>query len=397
MSTPDTPAVPADVTLDQLKKQARRLLRSIRDGDPDALSTLASHPRSIDVDQAKLTDAQLLVARTHGFDSWPRLRLHVAGRDLRQAIWDHDVDAVRAAIDVETDVLTEAGPHPRWGGQPTPLQLAAERGEVDVVRLLVERGADVDGTGSYGWTPIQLAAHWGHDDVVQALRDLDAQYDIYTACLAGDAEAVAPMLAADPSLAVTASLDDGTPLHQARTEPVARALVDAGAPLDRIDSSGRSALSAAIGRGALDVARFLLAQGADASPCELAGLGDIDRLQQRLNSDPAANAFVGAIGLNAVQGTPLLAAVHAGHADVVTLLLQQGADIHARADMGQTALHLVSDADLARTLVERGADPAAVDDEHGTTPLVWARIAIDIHGPSESRQALVEYLQSLEQ
>lgn len=72
-----------------------------------------------------------------------------------------------------------------------------------------------------------------------------------------------------------------------------------------------------------------------------------------------------------------------------------GADANARADMGQTPLHMAESAAIARLLVDAGADPELVDDEHGTPPLSWARVGIDIHGDSPGRLALVRYLEDV--
>jgi ankyrin repeat protein len=390
------PSVPHDVTLDQLKKQARRLLRALHDGDDDAAAQLTEqHPRRVEAPAAKLTDAQLVLARTYGFDSWPKLRRHVLGRNLRRAIWDHDLDAVRAAVDEEADVLHEAGPHPMWGGQPTPLQVAAERGETQVVRLLLDRGARIDDPSTYGWTPLQLAAHWDRAETAQLLRERGAAVDLATACLLDDADEVRRQLQEDASQAARPGPGASTPLACARRLEVARLLVEAGAPLDADDGEGEAPLTAALGRGAHDVARFLLEQGAQATACQLAALGDVAALTQRLDDDPGALTATDLIGLLSVRGTPLHAAVHHGHEEVVRLLLERGADVNARCDMGQTALHNCSVPAIARRLLDAGADPTLVDDEHGTTPLAWARIAIDIRGETPARRELLQILEEV--
>ncbi len=319
-----SPSVPRDVTLDQLKLQAKRLLKSFREGSDDARQQFSHHPKPVSTDDAQLTDAQLVLARTLGFDSWPRLRRRLLGRDLRRAIWDRDVDAARQIVDEDAHVLADTGAHPVWGGQPTALQVAAERGQAEMVELLLARGADPVEPGEYDLAPAQLAAHWKHADVVHLLLEKGVELDIFTACLLGDVDAVNRLLAGDSSLATTPGVGETPPLHFATTVPVARLLVEHGARPDTVDSEGRSPLASAISRGAHDVAVFLREQGADANPCHLAALGLTADLMQQIDRDVEALSFVGAIGVNAVRGTPLHAAAAAGIEDTVRALLERG-------------------------------------------------------------------------
>jgi len=148
-------------SLEQLKKQAKDLLKAYRRGDPDAHQEFSDgHPRLVSAEDAKLTDAQLTLSRSYGFDSWPKLRREVAGTQLRSAIWRRDLKTARQAIAEEPEILHESGSHPRFGGKPTPIQIAAERGDTEIVKLLLDEGADPNGgLAGYGWTALQLAAN----------------------------------------------------------------------------------------------------------------------------------------------------------------------------------------------------------------------------------------------
>ncbi|MBI5202994.1 MAG: ankyrin repeat domain-containing protein [Elusimicrobia bacterium] len=80
----------------------------------------------------------------------------------------------------------------------TPLELAAERGRLDIVRLLVERGAPVDarrkGTGA-----LSLAALRGHRDVVEFLLSKGARPTARDVSWAKDPEIAASLRAAAPA------------------------------------------------------------------------------------------------------------------------------------------------------------------------------------------------------
>ena len=66
------PELPFPPDLDQLRRQARELLRAAAQGEPDSLARL--HAVS---DRVVLSAAQLAVAREHGFWSWPALKATV--------------------------------------------------------------------------------------------------------------------------------------------------------------------------------------------------------------------------------------------------------------------------------------------------------------------------------
>src|SRR5882757_7210862 len=81
----DVRELPSRPSLEQYKKQAKALLKSYKAGDGDALQRLRQHhPRlgkltDSDLRSGKflLADAQLVVAREHGFESWPKFAKHV--------------------------------------------------------------------------------------------------------------------------------------------------------------------------------------------------------------------------------------------------------------------------------------------------------------------------------
>src|SRR5688500_15549002 len=73
--------LPAHPSLEQLRKRAKELLRAIRAGDPDASQRFrapgARWRARMQHADAILADAQLVIAREHGFPSWAQLVHHV--------------------------------------------------------------------------------------------------------------------------------------------------------------------------------------------------------------------------------------------------------------------------------------------------------------------------------
>jgi hypothetical protein len=131
--------LPVRPDLDQLRHQAKDLLRAIRSNDPDAVAELRElHPDRIDPSTAKLADAQLVLARSYEASSWTRL---VQAVDLVQAIWRDDLDAVRTLVANNPRLIHEPAlirKNSNWG---PPLSYAANLGRDRIIRMLRGLGA----------------------------------------------------------------------------------------------------------------------------------------------------------------------------------------------------------------------------------------------------------------
>jgi hypothetical protein len=130
--------LPVRPDLDQLKHQAKDLLKAYRDGDQEAGAQFGEfHPDPPGAHRAQLADAQMVLARIYGASSWTRV---VQCCQLIDAIWNDDPDTVRRLVTANRNLLTEdagIGNH-NWG---PPLSYAANLGRGRIIRLLYELGA----------------------------------------------------------------------------------------------------------------------------------------------------------------------------------------------------------------------------------------------------------------
>jgi ankyrin repeat protein len=123
-------------------------------------------------------------ARVPGGAGVPRVSM-VGATPLLLAIADTDVSLVRLLIEGGADPLLATEEN------VTPLMVAAGlahrmdhpteekyRSAVEIARLLIEQGADVNAVGENGWTALHGAAYIGADEMVQLLVDSDATVDM---------------------------------------------------------------------------------------------------------------------------------------------------------------------------------------------------------------------------
>ncbi len=356
-----------------------------------------------------LTDQEFQMARDDVKNQRPSSSPAFAQRvvDVLAAAATGDESALTALLNTDASLANARGPHPIWGGEPQALHLAAERNQLAAVRALLAGGADVDGTDADydGWSPLMLAAHGGrlgiHErrhEIVAGLLAHDATMDIFSAAVLGDDAIIAKLLTADPTLATTTGPAGATALHFSTSATVSQQLLAAGANANATCGWGTTALERASFRGSAGraVAKVLIDAGAHAHANALACLGDDTALSQALDADPAALNAQQKVGASIV-GTPLHGAVAHGHITTTRALLARGANVNARADLGQTPLHLAVSAPnalaMVQMLVEADADTAAKDDEHGTPPVVWAQFFLEHLDPDNAvLPAVIEYL-----
>ena len=165
-------------------------------------------------------------------------------RALVEAADEGDIDDVRALLDRGGNVNAAVD------GDGSPLIAAARAGHLELVTLLLDRGADVNLAVSGDGAPLLMAAREGHVDIVRLLLDRGA--DIHLA-VADDENALIQASGSGRLAVVRLLVERGADVN---------AQLWAGTAYDRTDGEWRTPLSVAIRGGYRDVAAFLRAQGA---------------------------------------------------------------------------------------------------------------------------------------
>jgi hypothetical protein len=74
------------ISLEKLKSQAKSLLKFVREGDAKTIERFSFYFELSTDSPPKLHQAQLVIAREMGFDSWPKLKSSIEQRDAEQAM-----------------------------------------------------------------------------------------------------------------------------------------------------------------------------------------------------------------------------------------------------------------------------------------------------------------------
>jgi ankyrin repeat protein len=263
------------------------------------------------------------------------------------------------------------------GDGVTALHWAARGGDAELVKALVDAGADAGARTLFGaYTPLHLAAERGAAPIVKALVAAGAAADARTSTGATPLMLAA---AAGDTAAIAALLDAGAGVNAEETDRLQTPLIFAA-------TANR-----------LDAVKLLLARGAD--PNHATKLTDLAALSRNgenpdgrnlaVKSDAPRRAGPAKVLMPGVerqhlfneqvawQGgmTPLLYAVRQGHVDVAMALLDAGVPVNQRKGGDGASALLVATVngqfDLAGLLLDRGADPKLVA-ENGVAPLYAA-------------------------
>jgi ankyrin repeat protein len=318
-----------------------------------------------------------------------------------------DLSTLKRLLSAEPGLVDALGQGPYWEGSFRAVHYAISRGHRRIVRWLLARGASAGPVaGESDWAPLHFAATPLRPDLVRLLIDHGAQMDIFVAAALGNVRVVRKMLRNDPNLVTGRGPDGATPLHFAGSPGVAKALLAAGAdPQTRDAFHHQTPVEWTIEKR--KVVAVLAKAGAEIDLHLACALGDLRRVKAFARDSPyAINAkFAGKektfcaegetpLGIAARYGqrqvvdfllaqgasatgdsSPLPGAVARGDRTIVKQLLEAGADPNAFGPHGYASLHgaaIRGNLSMIRMLLSTGAKLDLKDKEHHSTPVGWA-------------------------
>src|ERR1700733_1057974 len=438
--------LPARPNLEHLKKQARKLLREFLQDDPAAVGRFRQASTAPSAGSApKLADALPVIAREYGFDSWPKLKARVEtlsedpAEALKAAIRADDAALVREVLARYPVLKTKIDePLPNFDFDSPALIGAVNKGNRAMIDALLDAGANINARTKW-WAGGFGVLDNCSPELASYLIERGATVDVHAAARLGMSERVRELVTADPALGHAQGGDGERPLHFAANIAIAEYLLERGAEIDAKDvdheSTAAQYMVAARPRRP-EVAGYLLSRGAKSDILMAAALGDLERVRQQLDENPASvdvnvcerdfpkenprsggSIYIYGFGWSK---TPHMLAREFGHDEVFRLLMERSPvelqlaqacemgdeaqagellardpkfamNLSAEAKQGVVGAALRNNAKAVRMMLDAGW-PVDARGDRGQTPLHWA----GFHGNVEMVRALLRHNAPLE-
>ncbi len=327
-----------------------------------------SAPRMTQPESMKTKTYVYGVEKLNGYDAWALFEACAAG----------EVPKVKALVAKDRRLVDAQF----W--YQCPIHMAVREGHAEIVKLLLDHGADPGQSRFLGnsWDKLLLVAQEREYRDVETLLEqtLKRKFnyspvfeELQKAILARDPRWVGAILRRRPELALASDALGNNPIHwsvMTRQLELIERFVALGTPIDALRADGKTPLLLALNwyhqihpeksiRNRWVIVGDLLAKGASYTISVAAAVGDQQRVEQLLRKDAGL-----ARRLDSARVSPLSYAAREGHLHIVRLLLEHGVDPNLPEDLAPDGLALYwsccgNHLEVAALLLEHGANPNA--------------------------------------
>jgi hypothetical protein len=361
--------LPARPSLEQYKKQAKDLVKAFASKQPEALQRIRSaHDRKLQGSAIRpapfaLADAQFIIAREHGFESWPKFAKHVtalARSNSPVAQFEAAADAIATGDIATLSKLVRQSP-----------ELIRGRSNREHRAMLLHY------VGANGVENFRQKTPKNAVEVAEVLlgagAEVDAMADLYggSTTLGLVVTSVFPFLAGVQNALADTFLNHGADINHPR-----------GA------GNRQCPVNGCLANGRPEAAEFLARRGARLDLEAAGGVGQLEVVKTFF--DPK-----GALKGNATEAqmkSGFKWACQYGRTAVVEFLLERGLDA-SEIHRGETPLHCAAcggHADIVRLLLKRKPPVDVKDKRFNGTPLGWALYGWNESAPGVGREGYYE-------
>lgn len=297
---------------------------------------------------------------------------------IHRAAKDGDVEVVRASLESDLNNVNL----PDKSGY-SPLLIAAQAGQINVLHLLIKAGAYVDYKDNRGNTALHHAAQHGHVDAITTLIECGAKVN----------QTTKPRPRLGPRFGDSKFNYGDTALHIAARYghvKIICALIDKGAIVNQTNNNGETPLLIAASNNQVEAISALITNGADLNQpdrydrtpfCVAAQEGQVKaiKLLKRLGVDVNRKSKY--------RNTALHLAARRGHIDVITTLIECFAELNQRNITGESPLSIAAQyghVSVIRVMLKHGANvnlcnnkvesPLSIATQHGHVSVIKALI-----------------------
>ncbi|KAJ7019592.1 ankyrin repeat domain-containing protein [Mycena alexandri] len=285
------------------------------------------------------------------------------------------VDTVKFCLDQASLQLNSEHPE---------IVVASYYGHAEIVRILLEKGADVDAAGGFYGSSLQAAADRGHREIVGILLEKGANVyaaggrygsSLQAAAAGGHTEIVCILLEKSANVDAAGGRY-GSSLQAAAAgghTDIVGILLEKGADVNAAGGRYGSSLQAAAAGGHTEIVGILLEKGANVNAGDGEGGSSLQAAAAEGHTENVGILLEKCADLNAAggeYGSSLQAAAAGGHTEIVCILLEKGANVNAAGGRYGSSLQSAAaggHTDIVCILLEKGANVDAADGRYGSS------------------------------